>query len=89
MVRFASRSEAPRIKVPLTALYYEKSRTSVWVVEQGVARLAPVTVAGADGNDLVLGGGVQPGQAVVTAGVHLLKPGQKVKILGNEAGAAK
>jgi RND family efflux transporter MFP subunit len=89
MVRFASRTEAPRIKVPLTALYYEKSKTSVWVVEQGVARLVPVTVAGADGNELVLGGGVQPGQAVVTAGVHLLKPGQKVKILGNEAGAAK
>ena len=30
---------------------------------------------------MLLGGGVKPGQAIVTAGVNLLKPGQKVKIL--------
>jgi multidrug efflux pump subunit AcrA (membrane-fusion protein) len=42
----------------------------------------PVTVSGVSGNDLVLGSGVKPGQTVVTAGVNLLKPGQKVTILG-------
>ena len=45
-------------------------------------------VAGAAGNDLILGSGVKPGQAIVTAGVHLLKPGQKVKILGNDVPVA-
>ena len=82
VVQFASRTATPQIKVPLTALYHEKATTSVWVVERGVVRLVPVTVAGAAGNDLVLGSGVKAGQTVVTAGVNLLKPGQKVTILG-------
>lgn len=89
VVQFASRTATPQIKVPLTALFHEKATTSVWVVENGAVKLVPVTVVGAAGNELVLGGGVKPGQTVVTAGVNLLKPGQKVKILGNEVPAAK
>ncbi|KQQ32411.1 RND transporter MFP subunit [Duganella sp. Leaf126] len=88
VVQFASRMATPQIKVPLTALFHEKSATAVWVVENGAVRLVPVTVAGADGNDLVLSGGVKPGQRVVTAGVNLLKPGQKVTILGNDVPVA-
>jgi multidrug efflux pump subunit AcrA (membrane-fusion protein) len=38
----------------------------------------PVTVAGADGNDLIIASGLQPGDEVVAAGVHVLTPGQKV-----------
>jgi len=82
LVAFASRTPQPQIKVPLTALFHEKAATSVWVVENGAVRLVPVTVSGVSGNDLVLGSGVKPGQTVVTAGVNLLKPGQKVNILG-------
>ncbi|HEX8612378.1 MAG TPA: efflux RND transporter periplasmic adaptor subunit [Telluria sp.] len=81
MVQFASTMATPQIKVPLTALYHEKNTTSVWVVEKGVARMVPVTIAGTSANDVVLAGGVTPGQTVVTAGVNLLKPGQKVTIL--------
>lgn len=82
LVAFASRTPQPQIKVPLTALFHEKAATSVWVVENGTVRLVPVTVSGVSGNELVLGSGVKPGQTVVTAGVNLLKPGQKVTILG-------
>lgn len=85
VVAFASKTPAPQIKVPLTALFHEKKATSVWVVEQGVVKLVPVTVAGVQGNYIVLGSGLKPGQTVVTAGVNLLKPGQKVNILGAEA----
>ncbi|MCU6501219.1 efflux RND transporter periplasmic adaptor subunit [Rugamonas sp. A1-17] len=88
VVQFASKTPKPQIKVPLTALYYEKSASSVWVVEGGVVKLVPVTIDGAAGNEIVLAGGVKPGQTVVTAGVNLLKPGQKVKILGNDLPAA-
>jgi RND family efflux transporter MFP subunit len=84
VVQFASKTATPQIKVPLTALFYEKSSTSVWVVEGGAVKLVPVTTVGAAGNDIVLGSGVKAGQTVVTAGVNLLKPGQKVKILGND-----
>jgi RND family efflux transporter MFP subunit len=89
VVQFASKTATPQIKVPLTALFSEKSVTSVWVVEGGVVKLVPVTIAGVAGNDLVLGSGVKPGQTVVTAGVNLLKPGQKVKILGSEVPVAR
>ena len=41
----------------------------------------PVRIAGQAGNDVLLGAGVQPGQTVVTAGVNLLRNGQKVRIL--------
>ncbi|KFI07706.1 RND transporter MFP subunit [Massilia sp. BSC265] len=80
------RSNASTLRVPLSALVQDKGATSVWVVENGrsaaaVVRLLPVQVAGQSGNDILLSGGVQPGQTVVTAGVHLLKPGQKVRIL--------
>ena len=82
VVAFASRTAAPQIKVPLTALFHEKSATSVWVVENNTVRLVPVKVSGVAGNDIVLDSGVKAGQTVVTAGVNLLKPGQKVTILG-------
>jgi RND family efflux transporter MFP subunit len=88
VVQFASKTPTPQIKVPLTALFYEKKATSVWIVEQGAVKLVPVTIGGVEGNDIVLAAGVKAGQTVVTAGVNLLKPGQKVKILGND-GVAK
>ena len=82
VVQFSSRTPVPLIKVPLTALFYEKATTSVWIVENGAVKLVPVTVGGVAGNEIVLGSGVKAGQTIVTAGVNLLKPGQKVKILG-------
>nr|WP_202416666.1 efflux RND transporter periplasmic adaptor subunit [Duganella qianjiadongensis] len=88
VVQFNAKTAAPQIKVPLTALYYEKSATSVWLVERNAVKLVPVTVGGAVGNDIVLASGVKAGQTVVTAGVNLLKPGQQVKILGQDLPAA-
>ena len=37
-------------------------------------------IATADGNDVVIQTGLQPGMEVVTAGVHVLSPGQKVTV---------
>ena len=87
VVQFASTTTTPQIRVPLTALFNEKSQSSVWVVENGVVKLVNVTVGGVAGNDLLLSSGVKEGQTVVTAGVNLLKPGQKVTILGAELAA--
>ncbi|MFC0170416.1 efflux RND transporter periplasmic adaptor subunit [Pseudoduganella danionis] len=88
VVQFNAKTAAPQIKVPLTALFYEKSATSVWLVERNAVKLVPVTVGGAVGNDIVLATGVKAGQTVVTAGVNLLKPGQQVRILGQDLPAA-
>lgn len=83
-VTFAEKTPGQIIKVPLTALFQDKAATAVWVVENGAVKLVPVKVAGTAGNEVLLAGGVFPGQQVVTAGANLLKPGQKVTILGEE-----
>lgn len=85
MVQFTSTLPREMVRVPLTALFYNKQQTSVWLVEGGKVRLVPVQIATANGNDLLLASGVNPGQSVVTAGVNMLKEGQQVTILGADA----
>src|SRR4030095_12530797 len=69
-------------KLPLSALKEDQGRTIVWVVDKPsmTVKAQPVMVAGADGNDAVVSSGVSPGQVIATAGVHVLNPGQKVKL---------
>ena len=54
--------------------------TAVWVFDPASSTVQPrpVVVAGANGNQLVIAAGLQPGEQVVAAGVHLLAPGQQV-----------
>ena len=67
-------------KLPLSAVLQQQGTTAVWLVDRisMTVKLQPVAVGGADGNSVVIVGGLQTGQTVVTAGVHLLSPGQKV-----------
>jgi len=73
---------APAIKLPTSALRKEGNGTAVWVLDRQAmtVRSQPVQIAGADGNDAIIAAGLQPGMLVVTAGVHVLSPGQKVAI---------
>jgi RND family efflux transporter MFP subunit len=82
-VRFATPPSPPILAVPLTALLREADATYLWRLDRQAMTVqkAKVTVAGVAGNAVILGGGVQPGETIVTAGVHLLKPGQKVRLL--------
>jgi membrane fusion protein, multidrug efflux system len=68
-------------KLPLSALTEQQGKSMVWLVDQlsMTVKLQPVKVLGADGNQAVIGDGLQAGQVVVVAGVHVLNPGQKVK----------
>lgn len=84
-VSFQGMSVQEGIRLPLTALYQDKAGTSVWVVEAGAVKQVPVQVAGTAGNDILVAGSLNKGQAVVTAGVNQLRPGQKVKLLGEES----
>ena len=83
--------EAPQTagvtKLPLSALKEEQGRSVVYLVdrESMTVRTQPVQIAGADGNEAVIAGGLQPGQVVVTAGVHVLNAGQKVKLYAEPA----
>jgi membrane fusion protein, multidrug efflux system len=80
-VTFAAKTANALIRVPLTALVQEKGVTAVWVVDNGIVKQVPVRLAGPAGNDLLVAGGLVPGQTIVTAGVNQLKPNQKVTIL--------
>jgi RND family efflux transporter MFP subunit len=69
-------------RLPLTAVMQQQGQTAVWLVDKAsmTVKVQPISVAGADGNVVVVGSGLSPGQTVVTAGVHVLTPGQKVKL---------
>ena len=68
------------IKLPLAAVLQQQGKTAVWVLDTATMTVKPqtVTVAGADGNEVVIAAGLSAGQEVVVAGVHVLTPGQKV-----------
>ena len=79
-------AELPKVagitKLPLSALREEQGKTAVWVVDKATMTVASkdVQLAGADGNEAVITSGLAPGMLVVTAGVHVLNPGQQVKL---------
>ena len=77
-----SRSGTPVIKLPTSALLQSGQSTVVWVLDAAsmTVRQQPVQVLTADGNEVVIAGGLLPGAQVVTAGVHVLSPGQQVSI---------
>ncbi len=70
-------------KLPLTAVMQYQGQSAVWLVDRATltVRAQTVGVAGADGNEMVIASGLKPGDLVVTAGVHVLAPGRKVKLL--------
>ncbi|WP_310461859.1 efflux RND transporter periplasmic adaptor subunit [Sphaerotilus sp.] len=68
-------------RLPLAAVVEQGGKSVVWLLDAATMTVKPqpVQIAGADGNLVLVGGGVQPGQEVVTAGVHVLTAGMKVK----------
>ena len=80
--RALDRSGSTVIKLPTSALQHDGKAVAVWVLDRTsmTVRLQPIVIATADGNDVVIQTGLQPGMEVVTAGVHVLSPGQKVTV---------
>jgi membrane fusion protein, multidrug efflux system len=71
---------AQALVVPLNAVIEKAGGAAVWVVQDGVARQVAVKVAGPAANGVVIASGLVPGQKIVTAGVHTIREGQKVKL---------
>lgn len=77
---------APVIELPGTAVFREAEQTFVWVVDpkdQTVRRRAVSTRPGHIDGPVVVTEGLGPGDIVVSAGVHSLAEGQRVR-LGNQ-----
>jgi hypothetical protein len=72
----------PVIKLPTSALRQEGQASAVWLLDKAsmTVKSQTVQIATADGNEAVIAAGLQPGMLVVSAGVHVLSPGQKVTI---------
>nr|MBF0684934.1 efflux RND transporter periplasmic adaptor subunit [Pseudomonas sp.] len=88
-VRFTLPVEQPLAQVPLSALLREGERAAVWVLDPDfmtVSRQA-VEVRTMTDTQAVLAPGLRDGLEIVTAGVHLLRDGQKVKRLEGTPGA--
>lgn len=68
--------------IPVTALFGEEGKTSVWVYEAGAVRSRVVKLREilTDGT-VIISEGLQPGEQVVSAGVHSLRQGEKVELL--------
>jgi len=81
-VAIASPRLAGVARVPLSALKEHQGGSSVWIVDPAsmTAVARPVQVGGAEGNEAVVLAGLSPGDRVVTAGVHVLSAGQKVRL---------
>ena len=78
------------IRIPTSALRQEGQGSAVWVLDRQTmtVKSQPVQVASADGNEAVIAAGLAPGMLVVSAGVHVLAPGQRVTIWQDKAAAA-
>ena len=83
------RSAIEVIKLPTSAFLQDSGKAAVWVLDTATmtVRTQPVQIATADGNDVVVVAGLTPGMQVVSAGVHVLSPGQKVTIYKGNAAA--
>lgn len=88
-VRLGSAAKAdgkqPReFRVPLTAIFQQDDKTAVWVVaaDRSVS-LRPVVVTAYRDDGALIASGIAAGERIVSAGVHKLTPGEKIKIIEN------
>ncbi|HZS12333.1 MAG TPA: efflux RND transporter periplasmic adaptor subunit [Nitrospirales bacterium] len=75
------------ILIPATALTESNGKPAVWLVDtdKHTVALQEIDVLRYDSDAVIVSGGLQNGEIVVTAGVHVLRPGQKVKLLGTSS----
>ncbi len=72
------------IRLPLTAVVDGDGKRSVWVVDARTQQVAAreVKLGSAQNDSVLVTGGLAGGDIVVTAGVHMLQPGQRVRLAG-------
>jgi RND family efflux transporter MFP subunit len=70
-------------EIPVGALYDGGNGTSVWVINPDTSTLSrrPVEVAKLGSETALVSKGLKPGERILALGAHLVKEGEKVKIL--------
>jgi len=68
--------------LPSTAIFQKDGKPAVWIVKaDNTVELRAVGVARYESDRTYIATGLSTGERVVTAGVHRLAPGEKVKLL--------
>jgi RND family efflux transporter MFP subunit len=77
----------PVMTVPVTALTESDGKPSVWVVNPSTntVQLRKVEIVRFDPSRIIISEGLRDGEVVVTAGVNVLHPGQKVRLLAGSS----
>ena len=72
-------------ELPATALTTTGNQPALWVVDPKTMEvsLRPVALLRQSSSSIVVSHGLEGGELIVTAGVHALRPGQKVRLLGS------
>lgn len=72
------------IEIPGSALVRKGTRPAVWIVDpkNATVSLREIDVASHDAQRVLVAGGLESGDVIVTAGVQALHTGQKVRLLG-------
>ena len=81
-VRVTLRTEPNAVVVPRESVQTGQKGNFVFVVEEGVAKVRPVTLDRAIDNESVLSSGLKPGENVVVDGQLLLTDGARVEQKG-------
>lgn len=74
-------------EIPIGALYDGGSGTSVWVINPDATSVSrrPVEVAKLGSETALVSKGLKPGERILALGAHLVKEGEKVRILSGPA----
>ena len=84
-VRFSSPDKRDQLVVPLSAIFQQGDQAAVWIVAaDNSVSLRPVKIAAYRDNGAVITSGVAAGERIVSAGVHKLHAGEKIRIIKGE-----
>jgi multidrug efflux system membrane fusion protein len=84
-VRFIDDSKRERLIVPLSAIFQQGDQPAVWIVAADKRiNLRPVQIAAYRDNGAVIASGLTAGERIVSAGVHKLSAGEKIRIIEGE-----
>jgi len=77
------------VRVPLSSITQRKGRPNVWVVSGKPLKAAPrvVTMTAMGQDAAVITSGLRPGERIVSAGAHLIQPGQSVTLARKNSAA--
>ncbi len=84
-------AEEPTIKIPATALFADpagQNQQFVWIYDDAseTVNRREVSIGLLGGSLVEISSGLEAGERIVTAGVHYLQPGQKVRLFDDQAG---